>query len=158
MYYHRAERISNHSSPILLPVFFNSPIIYQLFSFVSHNFVNCWRVGIPLPPFAPRGQFSFEYYWCVFVTRTFLFQPLGRANGSRPSIIGAYSPREWFSSSLLRRAGSSLSSISALIRRVGGSLPPFAFIPRPLFFPSHQQGAACSEAVQKAIKKPSGGG
>ena len=36
---------SIHSSPILLPVLFNSSIIYQLCFFVSHNFVKCCGGG-----------------------------------------------------------------------------------------------------------------
>ena len=40
-----SRKTSIHSSPILLPMHFNFSIIYQLRSFVSHNFVKCCGGG-----------------------------------------------------------------------------------------------------------------
>ena len=41
-----SRKTSIHSSPILLPMHFNFSIIYQLRSFVSHNFVKCCGGGV----------------------------------------------------------------------------------------------------------------
>ena len=156
MYYHRAERISNHSSPILLPVFLTH-LLYTSFSLLYR--ITSLTVG----------------------ALAFLFRLLRRAGSFLSSIIGAYSLRERSSSSLWAARMVLVRVLSAHIRHASGSLPAFCAARAVLFrvyrrssaalavlfrllrssharrFSAHQQNAACSEAVQKAIKKPSGG-